>query len=740
MQSKEVATTRQAIYNALNNKHLQEVFAHLRLLTAHLQEWNIDTKLNELETSYRYMIQYMLDGIEDPSRKQVYNHLITNTYTLTDTVCEKILSEIDSGLYYSKKRGLNNSHKTLSQVYAQLDNGVNELSLGELLPGKSSVTNKRKEVEHIAGQLFEYIWTNYPAQADDYATLREALQPHHLPVSVSAMIVSALTLNIIHLFDESKIDILIDTYLHHDSPEVQIRALCGILIAIKCYYSRLHLYGNLCGRISLLTDNIQFNTDTRNIVFQFIRSRDTEKISRKMTEEVLPKMMKISPSLYKKIKEDDALKEIESLEQNPEWQELLDQTGIADNIMELNELQREGADVFMSTFAHLKGFSFFNNIANWFVPFVTNHTAVSEALGNEEWSKRFADILHSSGFLCNSDKYSFCLSLAHAPAEQRQMMASQFRLENAQMQEEAKSELYRQSNERENISNRYIQDLYRFIKLHPRRGEFKDLFATPIQELLDIQQLSPILRDEKLLQRLGEYLLKNQYYNDAAYIFEQLTQNNFTNSELFQKCAYCHQSLGNYQEALELYLKADLIKPNNGWILRQIATCYRNIKKVEMALDYFLRALQLDPDNLSINLNIGHCYLEQKEYEKALNYYYKVDFLDDKNTKARRPIAWCSFLAGKYEQAASWYNKILKDKPTALDYLNAAHVTWARGNMHDAINLYLQSINADNNDIKRFVQNFEHDIQELIDAGIKAEDIPIVLDHILYKADEKRNH
>ena len=33
---------------------------------------------------------------------------------------------------------------------------------------------------------------------------------------------------------------------------------------------------------------------------------------------------------------------------------------------------------------------FFNDIANWFVPFVTNPTAVSEELGNEEWSKNIS--------------------------------------------------------------------------------------------------------------------------------------------------------------------------------------------------------------------------------------------------------------------------------------------------------------------------------------------------------------
>ena len=739
MLPRKITESQQYIYDALQQCHLQKAFARLRSLSTQLQEWDVDSKLNELETSYRYMIQYMLDGIDDPERAQVHNRLITTTYNITDLICDKLRANSDIALYYTTQKSHRIANKTLSQLFATLDNSVNELSLGELMSSGESIMSRRKEVERNAEDFFDKVWTNFPSNSDDYATLREALQPHHLPESVSAMVVSALTLNIVHSFDETKLDILIDTYLHHDSAEVQIRALCGIFITILRYHSRLHLHGNVSSRLSLLLDNEQFMTDMRNIIFQFIRSRDTEKISRKLTEEILPKMMKISPSLYKKIKEDDALNEIESLERNPEWQELLEKSGVTDNIMELNELQMQGADVFMSTFAHLKGFSFFNSLSNWFVPFVTNHSAVCDALGTEEWGKRFADILRSSGFLCNSDKYSFCLSLAHAPIEQRQMMASQFRSENAQMEEDAKAELYKKSRERESISNRYIQDLYRLIKLHPRRGEFYDIFTLPLQELLLIGRLRPITHDEKLLKALGEYLFKNEYYNDAVQIFDILTHDNFTDSELYQKYAYCHQALSNYEEALELYLKADLIKPNHVWTLRHIAICYRNLKKVNKALEYFLRANEIDPDNLSINLNIGHCYLEQKNYDKALNYYYKVDFLDTKATKARRPIAWCSFLAGKYEQAARWYEKILSDKPTTLDYLNAGHVAWARGNVREAINLYLQSISADGNDTNRFTQNFENDTQELIAAGIKAEDIPIILDHILYRAEEGRD-
>ena len=39
------------------------------------------------------------------------------------------------------------------------------------------------------------------------------------------------------------------------------------------------------------------------------------------------------------------MNDINALEENPEWQEMLDKSGITDKLKELTDLQMEGADV-----------------------------------------------------------------------------------------------------------------------------------------------------------------------------------------------------------------------------------------------------------------------------------------------------------------------------------------------------------------------------------------------------------
>ena len=76
MDSVKTKHTLSEIYKLLQERRLKEAFVLLKLLADTLQQWTFNDKLSEIETSYRYMIQYMLDGFQDPQRAQIYNRLI----------------------------------------------------------------------------------------------------------------------------------------------------------------------------------------------------------------------------------------------------------------------------------------------------------------------------------------------------------------------------------------------------------------------------------------------------------------------------------------------------------------------------------------------------------------------------------------------------------------------------------------------------------------------------------------
>ena len=533
MTVKEIINTQQEIYRLLAKKQIKKVFELLSELSSVLQDWTVNEKLNELETSYKYMLQYMFEGIEDPEREQVYRNLISSLFTLTDKVTELLLEKESSGFYFSKKRYFQlHPEMSIQQQSDTLDSAINNLSLNSLL---SDIENNvrtqielRKQVEKAEEELVTRIWCNYPATEWDYSALREGLSPEHFPVETTCLIVSALTLNLLHRYDEQKLAILLDVYEQSTNEEIRQRALCGVLILMYIYKTRIELSPYLLARIEACKENERFCKETRTIFLQLIKSRETERISRKFTEELLPEMMKISPSIYKKMKQDELMNDMNSLDKNPEWQEILEQSGIADKLKELNDLQLEGADVFMSTFSGLKSFPFFKEAANWFRPFNTEYTALINVF-------------------TQGDKLSL----------------------NAD--ETGK-----------NISNQYLQDLYRFFKLSSFRSEFSDPFSSHI-DLFQVSFLQSIFSDDNTLRLIGEFYFRKEYYADALTMFNKLLQNHRSDSELYQKIGYCLQMSGEYDKALDAYLKAEMIYPDSLWTLRRIASCYRTLKKPEAA-------------------------------------------------------------------------------------------------------------------------------------------------------------
>ena len=90
MTTKEIINTQNNIYKFLFERRLKESFGLLGQLISILQDWQITESLNEMETSYKYMIQYMLDGFNDPERKKIYDKLILSTYNLTDKVTDSL--------------------------------------------------------------------------------------------------------------------------------------------------------------------------------------------------------------------------------------------------------------------------------------------------------------------------------------------------------------------------------------------------------------------------------------------------------------------------------------------------------------------------------------------------------------------------------------------------------------------------------------------------------------------------
>ena len=736
MNSRDIISLKKDILQNLSKRQLKDAFESLMKLTINTQDWKISETLSELETNYKFMLHYLFEGVEDPERESVYNNLLRSLYELADDSADELLRIESSNVFYEKYRINSLKNGAISGYASQLKDVADSIALIDLLEDGEEKTNKKRELavkrERIASDIFNMVFVSPRADENDFNDYISFVTNFSLPVREKSLFLSAITLSLFHRFDFRKIQVLMQASAL-DNIQLRARAIVGLVVVMQMYDVRWALYPELQNQLDTLSEKPEFRKAILRTIIQLIRSRETEQITKKIKEEILPEMMKFNNLAGRKLNMDELMGgDSDFSEKNPEWQKELEESGLGKKLQEYSNLQMEGADVFHSTFSGLKNFSFFSDMGNWFLPFDPSYSEFSTLFPEEKKSALLQAAVVDSGHMCNSDKYSFCLSLLQIPATQREMMLGRMGAESEeikQLQKEAKE--MNPAIDEEVVSNQYIQDLYRFFKLNPYRNSFYDIFRLSLN-FYDKKSIAPLISNIEDMKKIALYCFDKNNFGEALNIFNRLIAIDDQSDDIWQKVGYCRQMINDLEGALDAYLQADLLKPNDSWIIKRIAQLYRSQKQPELSLEYYKKAAKLTPDNINIELNIGHCYLELNDYEQALNTYFKVELLDSKGAKALRPIAWTAFLQKKYDLAQKYYSRILTGKPTVHDYLNAGHVELCMGNKKEAVEYYKQALYQDN-DFELFQMLFDADRVTLINHGVDERIFPYLFDQIKYK-------
>jgi hypothetical protein len=502
------------IYRLLDAGRLKEALTQLQGISAQTNRWELRNQIESTLTAYGYMLQYAQQGMDDPNRKLFYQQTLRSAYELTDATNIALLALKKSGSYFDRIRTFTlQPAKAYSELEMQLETFTEDVTTAPLLYHEE----KRRQAEmgkiHQAhesalSELFYKTWTT-PFWTDNEA--REAtslLQSMLVSTNDLAVMVSAITLSLLRVFDAKKFHFLLEAY-KHENLQVSQRALVGMVICMTKHERRIPLYPEVTSRLSLLCEEEGFQKNLHTIQMQLLITRETTKIDKKMREEIIPEMIKNSKQLNDPKFRFDESEEPE--DRNPEWEEWMDKSGMNDKIKELGEWQMAGADVYMSSFAQLKHYPFFHEIPHWFYPFDLSLPMLSplEKEFNHSAFSPLKLIVHSDYF-CNSDKYSFALAILEMPKSMRDMSMQQME-DQARMNEEQRDKLealMKQKKEAKGISRQYIQDLYRFFKLWKRQEE-EDIFQWKFN-LWENPLFGEALQAPDFTKEMADYLLQKE--------------------------------------------------------------------------------------------------------------------------------------------------------------------------------------------------------------------------------------
>ncbi|MBL7112655.1 MAG: tetratricopeptide repeat protein [Bacteroidales bacterium] len=726
------------VFDDVSAHRIKETFSTLDLLVVECNNRDLSNNLDKHKETYRNILKYSFELSDDPEKEKVYKKLMRNILELTDDIREDIILSQRLLGYYKMKGEIVKSSQFISTKSGKL---IDNLTFQKEIEGILADVNERAEeppaidmdtYKKYLVNIFRIIWLTDKFRENEITMVKQVINTRGLPWFDKSILVSALTLSLIRHFDLEKVNLMFD-FLEAREHQIWQRSITGLILALLIHDKRLIYYPEIERRLQLVREHKNFNKNVEAIVIQYLKARETEKVTRKIREEIFPEMMKIKSTLEEKLDLGELLSEKGMDEKNPEWETVFeDSPGLYDKLEEFSTLQMEGSDVFLSAFAMLKRFPFFNELSNWFLPFYKENENITGALTGQDDGfdvSTFVEGMERSSILCNSDKYSFCLNVRHLPLLQKNMMMEMFNMEMEAMNELSSSdEMLDDTLKDRTIYTQYLQDLYRFFKLYPTRSEFEDIFETPFR-IEESQLISILIEDQKILRNIAEFYFEKDYYQEAINIYESLSSEE-DNFEIFEKVAFCYLKLQQYKKALDYFHRAELFDKNKNWLNKKIAFCYRKLDEPEKALRYYEEVESQDPENQFIQVSIGHTYMDMEDYDSALKYFFKVEYNNPKNFKVFRPLAWCSFVQGKFDQAKKYFNKVIEKEVNKNDLVNLGHVEWCSGEKKQAIEHYRNALIKSAGDFEWLTGVFEQDKKYLVQHGIMEFDIPLMIDYL----------
>ena len=95
------------IVSLLEDKRLKEALVQLDAFLYNGNDWSLRNRLEQIQTSYQYMLQYMKLGMKDPERQKLYRQLLADTWEIADQTRIALLDEISTHYYHSLRRNPN---------------------------------------------------------------------------------------------------------------------------------------------------------------------------------------------------------------------------------------------------------------------------------------------------------------------------------------------------------------------------------------------------------------------------------------------------------------------------------------------------------------------------------------------------------------------------------------------------------------------------------------------------------
>ncbi len=144
---------------------------------------------------------------------------------------------------------------------------------------------------------------------------------------------------------------------------------------------------------------------------------------------------------------------------------------------------------------------------------------------------------------------------------------------------------------------------------------------------------------------LGLSYYRNNQYDDALKIYEEVLQRDPNNAKAYQLMALVHSQKKELTKALDDYTKALQLNPSKDLLIEIMinrGSLYTDVLgRFNDAITDFKKVLELSPGNVDATLNTGITYYKKGEYDNAINIFNTAIQKDGKEGKLYYLRALC---------------------------------------------------------------------------------------------------
>ncbi len=612
----------------INNGLIYDAITQLRDCAIKYPGEGFIDRIEAIATDFEYMSSFMLKGVKDEHRGELYAALTQKLHDLDYDleVRRTIWEQPEIAIYRNILLDPDSTTEVVQEVL--------------LTPQEA-----KEHFAHLA-TAFIMLYASLHWKDEDATRWATFLCKENINPIDAAALVSAITLNLLEHYNAPKVRCLKEVYNNSSLTIVKQRALVALV---------------------MLGEEISIETH-----IQMVACANADKDSNEIRKNIMPEIIKNQPftmvnGKWKMNDSDDPTPPGE-YDPNSDKREEENIEMMERSVNKMLKMQKKGSDIFFEGFSQMKRFPFFGKTINWFIPYYPEHPEI-ETIINNIGNSSFIDIVMKRGPFCESDKYSFLIAMSSVikqlPDNVRKLMESGemgpigMRSADANLDDPALIKL------------QCLQDMYRYFRLNS----------------IGIRAYNPFNHIDDILEKFIEKAAKEEEQSQTDTAKENSTD--YTN--LYAYYANWKMKNGDSKTALEYYTKCLKYKPKSISIMQGLAKANYLLGNYDESASYFDALITINPDNLNNRLNYAKAMAKAGKAEQVLNDLYKLEFENPDNHSIQDTLGWVLLYAGKAAEAEQYcfdvipraYALLINSKPNeAVEILKKYPIEQIRENMN----------------------------------------------------------